>query len=147
MKKEIPESYAFLEDGQFKVVTLAEETIGSFAKRVGLTKSEFTSVTAQDITADFFNAYEIKSGKISCNIEKAKKIKMDNLRIVRSEKFKKLDTEYIIALEVGDEVVKKEISQEKQKLRDMPNDPEFAKITTVEQLIMYEPAILTSAKP
>jgi len=135
-------NYAFLDDGKFKVVTLIEESINDFSDRYNLKLSDFIEVSEEDIRSEFFNAYEIKNSKISCNIEKAKKIKMDKLRVIRQEKLKKLDTEMIIALEMDDKVVKKEIAQEKQKLRDLPNDPKFKKISSVEELVAYDPKIL-----
>ena len=123
--------------------TLITQSISGFAKQSGLPQSSFVKLDgSEEISSEFFSAHKIVDGGVLLDMKAAKEIKMDQLRLKRDEKLKKLDTEYIIALEVGDEDGKKEIALEKKNLRDMPNDPAFAKITTLAALKDYQPKIL-----
>jgi len=139
-------NYAFLKSGMFKVVSLGTASAADFAKSMGILKKDMVEVPPGDLIQGYFAAHDIKDGKIICDIEKAKEIAMDKWRIVRNQKLEKLDTEFIIALEVGDKDEKTEIVDEKNRLRNMTKDPEFVKISTFKELLNYEPKVLSAHK-
>lgn len=55
---------------------------------------------------------------IKVNMQKAREIKKEMLRVERSELLAELDTQYLRALEQDDEEAMQEIKEKKQALRD-----------------------------
>ena len=107
--------------------------------------TQYHVVSSDLIPSDryFRGAWTIDDGtKINVDLIKARKIHLDNLRIIRNEKLNALDIIFMQALEKkdGSELV---ISQKKQKLRDMPQSINLDAITDVETLKNFMPDILT----
>lgn len=71
---------------------------------------------------------------IKIDINKAKEVKKDQLRMERAPILNQLDIEFMRAVEQGDTVKAQEISQKKQVLRDCTNSEELSNAQTVEQL-------------
>jgi hypothetical protein len=72
-----------------------------------------------ELDNDFFRAFQLKDGKIVANIEKAREITQERIRLDRIQWLEKLDILYQRALESGKDL--KEIEAEKQRLRDLPD--------------------------
>jgi len=56
---------------------------------------------------------------IKFNVDKAKEIQKDQMRVARKPLLEKLDVDYIVALERGDTAKVTEVAAEKQALRDV----------------------------
>lgn len=70
----------------------------------------------------FMHAYEMDSNKdLVLNLTKAKEIQKNKIRRERELHFKKLDYEFMRALEQNDTVKQSSIVSRKQELRDMPS--------------------------
>ena len=78
----------------------------------------------------FRNAWDLKSGKITTDITKAKEIKKEYLRQERKPLLEALDVDYMRALETKSDTVS--ITAEKQRLRDITKLCDDCK--TVEEL-------------
>lgn len=76
------------------------------------------------------------------NIEKAKEIHKDYLRSVRFQELKRLDIEFMKAVEFGDSEKIAEISAKKQELRDITAASEIENATSVEDLKTHWPEVL-----
>lgn len=90
----------------------------------------------------FRNAWEYKDNKIKENLPKAKIIHLNRLKYLREIQLKKLDIEYMLAIETQNETKKTSIVNRKQKLRDLPTDVVFTQIATVAALKKYKPSYL-----
>lgn len=93
-------------------------------------------ITDADLIKDreFRNAWKDENNKIDIDIEKAKNIHIDNLRIKRADLLSKLDIEYIKADENNDITKRNEIIQRKNILRDITKDPRIDAATNIEEL-------------
>lgn len=72
----------------------------------------------------------------------AKGLKRQFIRVERAEKFQKLDIEFLRALESGDTNAQAEIASKKARLRDAPADPDIDAATTLDELKAVRPSIL-----
>ena len=93
-------------------------------------------ITDADLIKDreFRDAWKDENNKIDIDIEKAKNIHIDNLRIKRADLLSKLDIEYIKADENNDITKRNEIIQRKNILRDITKDPRIDAATNIEEL-------------
>tara|TARA_R110000772_G_scaffold117744_1_gene223360 strand:+ start:107 stop:463 length:357 start_codon:yes stop_codon:yes gene_type:complete len=91
----------------------------------------------------FRNAWEANSGTglISVEMEAARDIWRDKIRLERTEPLESLDTAFMKALESGADTT--QIVADKQALRDAPSDPAIDAATTPEELAAVQPAGLT----
>jgi len=91
----------------------------------------------------FRNAWEANSGTglISVDMEAARDIWRDKIRLERTEPLESLDTAFMKALESGADTT--QIVADKQALRDAPGDPAIDAATTPEELAAVQPAGLT----
>jgi hypothetical protein len=91
----------------------------------------------------FRNAWEANSGTglISVDMEAARDIWRDKIRLERTEPLESLDTAFMKALESGADTT--QIVADKQALRDAPSDPAIDAATTPEELAAVQPAGLT----
>ena len=91
-------------------------------KEDGIITGEYFVCDESDIPAKdrFRSAWEIKDGKPSISIDKAKSIHMSKIRADRDAELSKLDIDYIRADESGDSALKSDISSKKQALRYLP---------------------------
>jgi hypothetical protein len=71
---------------------------------------------------------------IIINMNKAKDIHREHLRIERKPLLDALDVQFIRAVETGDTVLQQSIAQKKQLLRDAPANPEITAAQTVDEL-------------
>lgn len=94
----------------------------------------------------FRQAWRDDGSKIQVDMPIARNIHLDRLRLLRNEKLKRLDVEYMKALELNDAELMDSIRTLKQRLRDMPADcrPELEAIETPDELKDYKPEVLTS---
>lgn len=82
-----------------------------------------------------------EAGVITVNMDKAKTIWRDKIRVARDAAFPALDAAFMKALETGADT--SDIVAKKQALRDAPADPAIDAATTPEQLKAVQPAGLT----
>lgn len=71
---------------------------------------------------------------ITINIEKAKEIKKEKIRIEREPILKTLDVEFYLALESGDLKKQQEIASKKQYLRDATKHSSIINAESIEDL-------------
>ena len=85
--------------------------------------AEYAIVDSNDLPNDryFRDAWAFNSviGAIDVDLTSAKNIHLDNLRALREPLLKALDVEMLKAIEIGDDVLKAEVVQKKQALRDV----------------------------
>jgi hypothetical protein len=72
--------------------------------------------------------------KITINMSKAKEIHRNNIRLARAPKFQELDFQFQKELERGSDSNTKPIIDKKQKLRDLPDQPDIDEAKTLEEL-------------
>ena len=116
------------DEGNVSVVVPSPQykgTIDDLAKKVIPDGVEHYIVEVGDIPSDrtFRNAWEHNAGAITTNMEKARNIKREQLRVERAELFVPLDRDFNIALEQKDTVKQDEIAAKRQKLRDVTVHP------------------------
>jgi hypothetical protein len=105
-------------------------------------------INENDIPQDrtFRNAWtdEFDTPTVDINLDKAKAIHLEKLRLERNELLSKEDKNYMISLERGLVEEAKEIAERKQQLRDMPvvAKEEMNNINSAEELKQYYPDIL-----
>lgn len=59
------------------------------------------------------------------NMEKAKEIHKENIRLARQPILEKLDIDFMRSVERGDKNTQKSIAEQKQKLRDATQNPDI----------------------
>ena len=93
---------------------------------------------------DFRNAWKYDNSveSVNVNMQKARDIHRDRIRIKRDEKLKALDISYMRADEQGDATQKANIANEKQILRDLPQDFDLTQATTPEELNALWPSVI-----
>lgn len=69
---------------------------------------------------------------IKFNVDKAKEIQKDQMRVARKPLLEKLDVDYIVALERGDTAKVAEVAAEKQALRDVTQLVNEAEISSTD---------------
>jgi hypothetical protein len=67
-------------------------------------------------------------------MSRAKEVWKNRIREARAPRLFELDVEYLRANEAGDEVKKAEVVAKKQRLRDLPQDPQIEGASTPEEL-------------
>lgn len=94
-----------------------------------------------DIPKDrtFRNAWD---KNLVVDMTKAVEIQKNTLRFMRAQKLLDTDVEFLKAIEAGDTKKQQEISEKKQALRDVTNDPRLAAAKTPEELKAVIPDIL-----
>ncbi len=86
-----------------------------------------TSPCAQDPQSVFFDAWTLIAGRVVLDLPKAANIRLEQIRQVRDNRLKALDTEQIIALGKGDATAVAAVEARKQVLRDIPQRLDFSK--------------------
>lgn len=76
-----------------------------------------------NIDMEYLNAYDIVNNQTKLNLDKARDIKIQQLRLVRDEAFTAFDKKYDIAFK--DELDMTELKQERQRLKDAPQKAEI----------------------
>ena len=97
---------------------------------------KFHRIDDADLPADraYRNAWEIRSGKVVENLDKAKEIHRDKLRNQRTERLLPLDVSWSRAMAVGDIDTAEKVEEMRQALRDAPNDPRIDKAKSIAEL-------------
>lgn len=95
-------------------------------KTVGIEVESYHEISLQDLPEDryFRDAWGF-DGSINIDMQKAKNIHMDNIRLVRDEKLKQLDIETLKG---------NDVQAEKQNLRDIPQTFDLSVYETPESL-------------
>jgi hypothetical protein len=96
-------------------------TIEESVKKIIPEGQEYAILENIQVDNDFFDAYQFIKGQIVLNYELAKEIQKNKWREARKPMLEKLDVDYMKALEIGDLQKQKEISTQKQQLRDVTN--------------------------
>ena len=76
--------------------------------------------------------------KVDIDLEKARSIHTDNLRLKRAPMLEKLDAAYMRADENGDTAEKMRITSEKQRLRDFPTDTRLVNAKTPDEIRSFD---------
>lgn len=76
---------------------------------------------------------------ILINIEIAKNIWRNKLRLLRAPLLSKLDIDFLRAIEINNINERERIIALKQRLRDAPNDPRIEAATSIQELILINP--------
>lgn len=79
---------------------------------------------------------------ITVNMDKAREIKKDMIRVEREPKLAALDVEFMRAVEAGDSDAQATIAAKKQALRDATDDPAIASAKTPDELKAVVPSAL-----
>lgn len=92
----------------------------------------------------FRDAWHDTGDVISHDMEKAKQIHLNRLKLIRNEKLQKLDKDYMLSIEHSQVDKAKQIVNKKQQLRDMPVKAllDMSGVGSVEELKEYTPDIL-----
>lgn len=83
---------------------------------------------------DFREAWQLSGRVVEHDLEKAKEIHKNRLRAERAIRMETLDTRFMKALETEDSEARQQVIAEKQALRDMPTNPLWDMVTSVEDL-------------
>ena len=97
---------------------------------------DFEIVPVSEIPIDrtFRNAWKRGNGRVDIDMPKARLIHMDRIRVLRNKKLDDLDTEDKIATDANDGQRRAEIAQERQTLRDIPQNFDLSVATTPGEL-------------
>ena len=100
----------------------ADSTIDELIERSVPKGAHFEILSVDEVPSDrgFRGAWCLNGG-VSVDIVKARKIKMDELRIIRNKKLQDMDIDYQVASEQRDTAKQDEVAAKKQALRDMPS--------------------------
>jgi len=79
---------------------------------------------------------------IDYDIDRAKGLKRQFIRVERAAKFQKLDVDYMRALEANDQAALTDIADKKARLRDAPADPAIDSATTIDEVKAVRPSVL-----
>ena len=71
---------------------------------------------------------------ITINLDKAREIHKDKIRVARKPLLETKDIEFMRAVESADTVTQTSVAAEKQALRDATSDPDIAAASTPEEL-------------
>lgn len=96
-------------------------------------------VNQKDLPDNWFHrAWDIVNGKVIVDMEKAREIHKERIRVARTKKMAELDIEFQRAMEKNKNT--KDIVSQKQRLRDATEDPKINSAQTTEELksIWYE---------
>jgi hypothetical protein len=88
----------------------------------------------------FRNAWDHDGRDVFVNMDKARELLKEQLRIVRLPMLLALDVAYMRADERGDAAAKRQIAERKQAWRDVTDDPAIAAATTPDALAAIWPA-------
>lgn len=100
---------------------------------------------------DYFEAWQMtpKDGvpgryEVMVNLERAKRMHRDRLRLERKERLEALDVAFMRAVERGDTEEQRSIAIKKQQLRDIPNHPAISAAASTADLRSLTVDVLVS---
>jgi hypothetical protein len=117
-----------------------EEDLYSLSKEFAKSKIVDSAFLPKD--REFRDAWNI-DGEIDLN--KAKEIWRQKIRVVRDKKLKELDIKWMKAMERGDINIASAIASNKQTLRNLPDREEIRRAETLDELKQFWPSILLTA--
>ena len=143
-------------------LAVVHPVINTFPKREDITEDQALDRAMKKLPADaidprvvdesaiptdrtFRNAWKAGGGGIEHDMEKAREIHRDRLRVTRAPLLAALDVAYQRADEAGDASAKKVIAEKKQALRDATRDPVIDAAADVGALKAAIPAVLAAA--
>jgi hypothetical protein len=141
--------YKLKDSEEVRVLTPVGDTLDRCRERLqkehGSNIEAIKEVEDKDLPVDryFRNAWVVcdKKGAKPC-IDKAKKVHMANLRIERNKKLEASDKLMVRALESGDEFKIKKLKNEREALRDMPQNADMTKLRSLNKIKAFKPDIL-----
>lgn len=118
------------QDGLAKIIIPSpdyEGNINDLAMELVPSGIDYEVIDVSELPKDrtFRNAWEVSGEKVNINMDKARNIHMDNIRIAREKKLKELDIETMKG---------NDVQAQKQKLRDIPQTFDLTIATTPEEL-------------
>jgi len=90
----------------------------------------------------FRDAWVLNGDVIEEDLETAKDIWRDKIRVERKPLLEALDTKFMKALETGDTATQTLVGTQKQALRDAPSDSAIESATTIAELKLARPSAL-----
>lgn len=134
--------------GGISIITPAPEsglTIDQVAQKDVPAGVSYWIVDEADIPGDryFRNAWDVDgANRFLIDMTRAREIHRDRLRQIRKPKLEALDIEFQRAIEAGDVGKQQEITQKKEALRRVTEDPAIDAARTPDELKSVIPAIL-----
>lgn len=127
------------EDGSYPV---PDDEIKKWAPYKRAEVQSWREIAPEHLPKDrsFRNAWRDGGKTVDVDMPKARNIHRDRLREMRIPKFAALDIEMTRAF--NNPSKQKEIEAQRQKLRDIPQDPSIEKASTPEELLAIMPDIL-----
>ena len=110
------------EDGKVAFTNIVDDiSINEYCKKYLNNESHYKVISNSNELPDIYfqEAWKFDNFEISIDIDKAKKIQLEKFREARDPILKKLDIEFMKAVESGDNKLKKSIALKKQELRDI----------------------------
>lgn len=103
--------------------------------------TEFRVIETSQLPDDpqFWGAWTIDC---EVDINKAKEIWKNKIRVVRDARLKALDIEWMKAMENGESKAASLVAVKKQRLRDVTEREDFKTLTTIQQIKEYWPEVL-----
>lgn len=83
---------------------------------------------------EFRNSWKLQGAEITYDLEKARTLQLDRIRIAREPKLAELDVAYQIADEQGDDAQKKVIAAQKQELRDITEALKIKELSSIDDV-------------
>lgn len=101
-------------------------------------------ITPAEVPGDrnFREAWEHGGSQVSVNMDKARNIHMDRIRVARDAKLAALDVDTMKAVGKGDNVARDAVESQKQALRDIPQTLDLTVAKTPEELKAIWPSEL-----
>lgn len=98
-----------------------------------------TTIEDADIPSnrEFRDAWKQSDNKIDFDLEKARNIQLERMRVAREPKLAQLDKEFMLAIEKGQDT--KTIADAKQKLRDITEPLKTSELKSIDDVISAFP--------
>lgn len=83
---------------------------------------------------EFRDAWKMNGDKIDYDLTVAKEMQLARVRAARTPFLEELDTQFMLAVEKGDEAKRQQVADEKQRLRDITNPIKALTPTSIEDV-------------
>lgn len=121
------------------------------AKQIWLTNNFCAIVNSRELPSEryFRNAWRWNGAAIEFDLEACKERHLDKLRRVRNAKLQESDSDFMRALEQGNQITLDTLKAYRQALRDMPQSSAaaFTNATSPDAVRAIRPTILGTPKP